>query len=291
MSLDMQAITRNELWRQGYRHAPAVLGVLLTAALAWQAAALTWKAVELLSTEPSLPPPAQINDPGSRRVETVSIESITNAHLFGQADAQPVEIAAAAADAPETRLNLKLRGILAADEPEYSRAIITSGNQDKVYAVGDTVATGTTVEGVLADRVLLRRSGRLETLRLPREIASTGGGVEYQEPVASEEVRDVSDIRAEVAADPKRLSDLIRYSPVLENGAIRGYRIYPGRDRARFAELGLQAGDIVTAVNGMSLSDPRQATEMMNSLTDASDITLTVERNGSPMTITLAASQ
>lgn len=290
MTPDLQAITRSELWRQGYRHAPLVLGVVLVVAIAWQAAALTWTIVETAVSQPSLPPPAALDSQlAAAPAERTSIDAVADAHLFGQADAQPTEIAAAAVDAPETRLNLKLRGILAADDPQFSRAIITSGNQDKVYSVGDTVAAGATVEGVLADRVLLRRSGRLETLRLPREMASSGS-VEIQEPVA-EEARDVSDIRAEVAADPRRLSDLIRYSPVLENGAIRGYRIYPGRDRARFAELGLQAGDIVTAVNGMNLSDPRQATELMNSLTDASDITLTVERNGVPTTITLAAAQ
>lgn len=88
-----------------------------------------------------------------------------------------------------------------------------------------------------------------------------------------------------------RLSELIRYSPVLESGEIRGYRIYPSRDRARFAQLGLQPGDIVTAINGTPLSDPGRAIEMLNSMTDESNLTLTVERNGAPQDIVLSPSQ
>lgn len=291
MRFDIQAINQHRYWPRINRHAPAFLTAVLLAVAAWQAAALTWLVVETATTEPALPPPASLGERyATERDARAPMQQVADMHLFGRADAPTEALAAAAVDAPETRLNLKLRGILAADEAALSRAIITAGNQDKVYSVGDNITGGAAVEAVLADRVLLRRGGRLETLRLPRESGDNGISYPQPEPRAAEPARDISDIRAEIASDPTRLSELIRYSPVLEDGSIRGYRIYPGRDRARFSQLGLQPGDVVTAINGVDLSDPRQAAEMMNSLTDASDVVLTVERGGSSQNISLSAS-
>lgn len=294
MRFDFNAIAGNSRWQQLRRNAPLLLGVALSALAAWQGAVLTWSVIETASTEPALPPPASLATASGSPAQRASMESVAAMHLFGTAESQPEALAAAAADAPETRLNLKLRGILAADPDEFSRAIISSGNEDKVYSVGGTVPGGATVEAVLADRVLLRRSGRLETLRLPRE--SADGSVTYEEraepePPAEVSQPDFSQMREEIARDPARLSELLRYSPVLENGEIRGYRIYPARDRARFSQMGLQPGDVVTAINGTPLSDPGQAMEMLNTLTDDSNIILTVERNGSQQDITLSPSQ
>src|SRR5690606_19772554 len=99
MTPDLQAITRSELWRQGYRHAPLVLGVVLVVAVAWQAAALTWTIVETAVSQPSLPPPAALDGQlAAAPAERTSIDAVADAHLFGQADAQPTEIAAAAVD-------------------------------------------------------------------------------------------------------------------------------------------------------------------------------------------------
>ncbi|HEX6929711.1 MAG TPA: type II secretion system protein GspC [Gammaproteobacteria bacterium] len=293
MLFDFNAIAGNRLWQKLRQHGPLLLGTALIIAAAWQAAVLTWSMFESATAEPVLPPPTGIASAAGTSAGRSSMASVAAMHLFGTAEAAAETLAAAAADAPETRLNLKLRGILAADPPEYSRAIISSGNDDKVYAVGAAVPGGASVEAVLADRVVLRRDGRLETLRLPREMAD--GGVTYEEPAAREEESDnradFTEIRQEIVEDPSRLSELLRYSPVLEDGQIRGYRIYPARDRAKFAQLGLQPGDIVTAINGTPLSDPGRAMEMMNTLTDASNIILTVERNGAPQDITLSPSQ
>lgn len=295
MRFDFNAMTGNQLSQQVRRRAPLLFGVLLLVAASWQAAVLTWNIIEAASAELVLPPPEKLADTGTSAAPE-SMEPVAAMHLFGTAEVQADAIAAAAIDAPETRLNLKLRGILAADEPSLSRAIISNGSDDKVYAVGASLPGGATVEAVLADRVLLRRAGRLETLRLPRE--SADGGISYAEtereaePAMDASVQDdFGDIREEIVNDPARLSELVRYSPVLEDGEIRGYRIYPSRDRARFAQLGLQPGDIVTAINGTPLSDPGRAMEMLNSMTDQSNVILTVERNGSTQDITLSPAQ
>lgn len=182
MRFDFNAIAQNSVWRTLRRRGPLLLGTVLLVLAAWQASIFTWALVETVSSEPALPAAQTLNAGSTAAPE--SMDAVVAMHLFGTAEVTTQTLAAAAIDAPETRLNLKLRGILAADEPSLSRAIISSGSDDKVYAVGASLPGGATVEAVLADRVLLRRAGRLETLRLPRE--SADGGISYAdaEPAA-----------------------------------------------------------------------------------------------------------
>lgn len=293
MPFNLNRISSHPGAQQVWRRAPLLAGLALLVLAAWQAGALTWSLVETLSTAPEMPPPVSLDLAENAPGNGVSMESVVAMHLFGTAETAPESLAAAAADAPETRLNLKLKGILAAEPAEFSRAVIGSGNEDKVYAVGASLPGGASVEAVLADRVLLRRAGRLETLRLPRE--SGDSGVRYEDPREAESndtsPEQFTQLREEIAEDPTRLAELLRYSPVLENGQIKGYRIYPSRDRAKFSQMGLQPGDVVTAINGTPLSDPGQAMEMLNTLTDESNITLSIERNGAPQDVTLSPSR
>ena len=70
-------------------------------------------------------------------------------------------------DVPETQLNLKLKGTIAASVDQESMAIIAEGNGDeKVYEIGDAIPGGASIHAIRLDRVILERAGRLEELRL-----------------------------------------------------------------------------------------------------------------------------
>src|SRR5690606_3121096 len=104
--------------------------------------------------------------------------------------------------------------------------------RERVYAIGASLPGGATVHRVLPDRVLLDRRGTLETLRLPREsVQASGTSVAPPMGGVVDNLRDVS------GADG--LTEIVRPQPVLVAGRVRGYRVYPGRDRQRFAALGL----------------------------------------------------
>lgn len=271
--------------------APALALMALTAWAAWQAADLTWQVVETALSKPVLPIAEQVNggsNAGSRRVD---IDQIANRHLFGVAADDTAQADIEAIDAPETRLNLQLQGILAAEDDAPSLAIIRSGQTEKIYARGDTVSGGARVHAILADRVILRRSGQLETLRLPR-LGDKLEGIEISdvEPERDEEPA-VLELGEPLSRDPESLSELVRYSPVMRDGSMYGFRIYPGRDRAAFVKTGLRPGDVVTAVNGTAINDPAEAANMMNSLQDADNITLTIERDGSQVSVSLNLAQ
>ena len=110
--------------------------------------------------------------------KNLTARNINQWHLFGQAQNQNTESAPAPITAPETRLNLKLNGIIASDGENTAGAIIekSPGNQE-YFALGDTISNGVTLKEVYTDRVILSRSGRLETLSLPKldiNASSTG---------------------------------------------------------------------------------------------------------------------
>jgi general secretion pathway protein C len=63
-------------------------------------------------------------------------------------------------------------------------------------------------------------------------------------------------------------------------GKLKGYKIRPGKDRKLLRKFGLKNGDVVRAVNGVSLDNPIKALEIMRDLSTASSVTLDVERRG-----------
>ena len=66
---------------------------------------------------------------------------------------------------------------------------------------------------------------------------------------------------------------------------------FAGRDRRAFASLGLRPGDLVTEINGMALNNPAQGMEAFSTLSDATQVTLTLERNGQPVSLSVDVSQ
>ena len=79
----------------------------------------------------------------------------------------------------------------------------------------------------------------------------------------------------------------MRPQPYFMGGSLRGYRVYPGRNRAQFASLGLQPGDLVMAVNGAALDDPNRGLEILRGIGQGGAVTLTVERGGQQQQITV----
>ncbi len=258
--------------------APTLVAVMLVVALAAQLAILVLK---------FLAPPAGTGVavavvPGVATGPNVA--GIVGAHLFGTAAQQAT---GDAASAPTTNLRLTLAGTLAGSEPEQGWAIIgDTAPTARVYATGATLPGGARLKAVYADRAILERNGKLESLPLPR---LAGGGapvaVSYNQGVREQSLAE--SVQALVQKEPGVISEIIRPQPVFAGGQQKGYRVYPGRNRALFASLGLMPGDLVTAVNGASLDDPNRGLETLRGIGAGGPVTLTVERNGAEQQITV----
>jgi general secretion pathway protein C len=276
-----------QLWSQASQVLPPWVVLLLVVLIAWQLAKVVWLLIP--STEPDALPPVQAVSRTSAPASGngVSIDRIADAHLFGQLSADAPVIVAEQEDAPDTQLSLELRGTISATEEHRALAIIAErGGAERVYFVGDAVPGGASLHAVQLDRVLLRRGGRLEALRLPRseELPAARRAAVAPQRAAPARAATVQEVIQQNAAG---LTEIIRPQPVFKDGRQLGYRVYPGRQRQQFAQLGLRPGDLVTQINGMGLDDPARGMEIFRSLADASSVTVTVDRNGEIETLTL----
>lgn len=225
-------------------------------------------------------------------------------------------------EAVDTQLNLVLRGVIGSNDEASARAIIANGAEAEVYAPGDElpVGRGVTLAKVLGLRVILNNNGRYESLWLyqddpnaqsaigapyvPDANASRswpdqddasandqGGG--QQQPLFVDKSPGYDPSRggspsgsADPAAEVSRtLSDVVAMSIHREGGQVVGYKIRPGRNAEQFTAAGLQADDIVTAVNGVPLTSPGKVMEIYKNMSNATSASLEIKRGGSVLSV------
>ena len=94
-----------------------------------------------------------------------------------------------------------------------------------------------------------------------------------------------------ISDNASRITDIMRLAPHIEEGQMIGFRLQPGRDRDTFEALGLQAGDVVTDINGTVLNDPTAGLQVFQALGEATMANVTVMREGVPQVIVIDTTQ
>jgi general secretion pathway protein C len=281
------------MWLKASSSLPPWVALLLVAAIAWQMAKMFWLLFPAGEAHAPLAVPAADAQPVAANGPTARSWDI-NGNLFGEYNATAAAVEEVQEEIPETQANLELRGVIPLAPPAETESIAIiaeKGGDEKVYTVGDEVQRGLTLNAVYADRVVFRRGGRLEELRLPRADESAGAPTRARTSRTTAPQARVASLREVISDSPTRLTDVIRPQPVFRDGKQKGYRVYPGRQRQMFTQLGLRPGDMIVQINGMALDDPARGMEVFRSLGDATQVSVTVERNGQPQVLTLDTSQ
>jgi len=222
-----------------------------------------------------------------------SLSTVPALHVFGEADVKPI-----ASDepisAPETRLRLVLHGVFASSNSKKSMAIIAEKNgKDNSYFIGDSLPGNATLHEVYADRVILKRLGKLETLRLKEPASKAEIGRSSQSSRAtsrSSRMRGSSKLKNMqelYKTDPQKVFSQLRITPVSKDGTINGYR-FSHNDRALMREMGLTSRDVITAVNGVSVSDSGKLFAMMKDIETSQEVNLTILRNGRTQNVVIS---
>jgi general secretion pathway protein C len=92
--------------------------------------------------------------------------------------------------------------------------------------------------------------------------------------------------REDVQAAFSQLEDLstqARVVPAFKEGQARGFKMFAIRPHSLFAKLGLQNGDVLQRINGLSLSTPETAITAFQSLREARHVEVDLERGGAPV--------
>ncbi len=267
--------------------------VLLIVLIAYSAARLTWQWAYTPQTEVSRSPLTQQATTRQQAGTATPLQGIAALHLFGQANTRQVKkTSVTPISAPETRLRLILHGAFASTNPDDSIAIIAEkGKKDKIYRNGDALPSGATLHQIYADRVILSRNGKLETLRMVRRRADAGISKSTALPARQADIvqpatRRVKDVRRLLKKDPTKLWQQIRITPVMNDGQIQGYH-FNHNDPQLMRDLGLQPKDVITAINGTSVKDMGSVMKIMNGIDDMRELNLDIMRHGVPKTINI----
>ncbi len=271
------------------RRMALVVNVMLITLIAWQVADLTWQLIPSDSTTSQSAQTASLAT--GNKVEKPSMANVVVLHLLGESKSSAGKKPTGPIKAPDTHLRLTLHGVFASDNPELSLAIISENKgKDKTYRQGDSLPNGVLLHEIYADRVILSRNGKFETLRLIRKQANIKVSSRSSAllPGSSElhQSARITQFKKNYKKDPQSLWKQIRISPVMKNGRIEGYR-FSHNDRALMKDLGLQPQDVITAINGTTVTDTAQLMEMMGNINNMSELNLSLRRNGQTKDITV----
>ncbi|MGF1769412.1 type II secretion system protein GspC [Enterovibrio makurazakiensis] len=264
---------------------------LLIIVLAWTLGRLVWSWV-MPPTVDALSTAAVITQSG-QQAPAYQLNDLASRHFFGRFSekAAPVKKKPEpVVDAPRTRLNLTLVGLVASSEPERGLAVIANRGAQKTYGVGEAIeGTRVILRQVLNDRVILRNNGNDEALMLAGvDYSKTTQQPKRNSPTASRPAvnsrdtgrADLTKVKAEILSNPQSLLKYITLSQEQGEDGLIGYRLGPGSDSRLFKEAGLQPGDVAVGINGADLTNPAEMNRIWQSLSDASEISLTVQRGG-----------
>ena len=168
------------------------------------------------------------------------------------------------------------------------------------------------------DRVILRRNGRLEYIKLenslsgaPTLTSTLAAPARPSAPVGrppspsaadaarrskqqaargseKEPVREVAENQFELQAgaveaalaDPEKLARGAKVVPNYKNGKASGIKLVGIRSDSIYSTLGIQSGDVVQSINGVKIKNQAHAFELMQKLRGAKSATIEVERRG-----------
>jgi general secretion pathway protein C len=266
-----------------------LINLLLAAFLGYQAVFAGLQGYKPLNnaTPAALPKSSSASTVASSTEPTpLNLSPVLDARLFGEASQTNNSAARTTQIPPDTKLSLKLLGIYHNPDPQQSLAMIsTAENKSGLYHIGKAVSNGAVLSEVHPKYVILQRGDRYETLRL------LGAGNPTLNPVAPQNAnkpspaRQLGNLQRQLATNPEALGKLLRVDPANENGKFIGFKLSAGQDPSLMAQFELQAGDILTSVNGIELDSPLKGFSIVQQLSTANQVTLQIMRQGQMRTL------
>jgi general secretion pathway protein C len=191
---------------------------------------------------------------------------------------------------------------------QHSSAVLRDNDTKFVgaFRAGEKVK-GATITGIDETRIHFDNQGKVEYLDLleiegqpaptPAPAAPTaaaaaapGGDALSQEldrgiKKTGEHTYDITRSTLEsVLGNMSLLSRSARIVPEIRDGKAAGFRLYSVRPEGPFAKIGMQNGDVISAINGLEITSPEKALEVYAKLKSASHLSVGLERNGQRIT-------
>jgi general secretion pathway protein C len=301
----METLLRKYLW------AIDLVVIAICAVFCARASATAIESTIAGLTPPPKPAPRTFALASQQTVYTKDFEEILKRNVFCSTcppilpPPTPTDTGPPTPAAPQkTSLPLKLLAIMFAPapaDPRWSMAIIRD-NEAKTagpYAINDKIRDAV-VTDISATRVDLDVSGRKEYMELfdtapaPAPVAAPVA-VASADPLTAELQRGIKKTGENnyevqrgtvdsLLGNMSALSRAARIVPEIKDGRAAGFRLFSVRPDGPFAMIGLQNGDVISAINGLEMTSPDKALEVYTKLKTASHLSVGLERNGQKIT-------
>ena len=158
-----------------------------------------------------------------------------------------------------------------------SAIIATPDGVQSSFAVGDEIVPGVKLKMVAYDNVTIDRGGVDEQLFLDQSVVATVAQPSVRAPESLAELSTAKSLQGSIDAAPR-----------MNGGALTGLTLKPKGDGALFRSAGLESGDVLTAINGKTLTSLSD----VNQMTAGADgtVSLQIERAGRTMTLSAKTS-
>ena len=244
----------------------------------------------LYEPDPVIAPSAVSVQPGQTRRYDFSSDPFT------KADVAPIEEEEIlTSDAPETSLDLKLKGVAT----DGAASIALPGGTEKNFRIEDEIMNGVTLDDIGKDFVTLNVNGEIQKLSLERS-QSTQNGDSVIKTAPKADVTKISTTSPQNASrrnisvssssvNAQTLLNQINISPDfgLENGqkVQRGFKINP-KSGVDLSAYGLKSGDVLTRIGPLQLNTERLDFQtLQNLISQGAAQDVEILRNGNPVTI------
>ena len=218
-------------------------------------------------------------------------------------------------------LDMKLTGCMVARDPAFSLALMSDGSskQTHIASVGDMLLGEAEVVEIRRDRIILKRNGRREYIRLEGSIGGKPSSTVLASatplstyPPAATDLKRVArpkpdfnaDAKAKKAAkkgvkevgknkfvldrkslnnqlsDPAKLAKQAKIVPNYKNGKNHGIKLATVAPGSVYSKIGIQSGDIVLSIDGKKITSQAKALELLDGMRNSSSAQIEIERRG-----------
>jgi general secretion pathway protein C len=288
----LQGMTTNPLIKGVVDKLPNILNVILVVILGYWASHFVWVFAPENTTQAVPTNQPRVSNASQANQNVFYGAQVANKNLFGTANAPAPE---KTQELATSRLNLKLIGVLAHTPAEKALAIISSGSgKENVFGIGEKLPGNATLVEVYPYYIVIERQGRREKIELPKDsnisLASSSPSRNTRSPARATSSNQAipptraRQIRQDFLSNPGKVMNLVNISQERQNGKLLGYKVNPKGDPSLFYELGLQDGDVITAVNGIPISNQRA----LSGLRNAGRYDVTVLRGGAEAAVSVS---
>lgn len=278
---DRTGVSVADVWRLLLRSAGPLIRIgelCLAALIAFFLARLVWIAVEPGGAVMGVQPMGEVFRQAPGGVSPALSGDMSLLTTFNPFAREGV-VADVVQDAPETKLNLVLKGVRASADGTGVAMIVTPNNRLNIFAPGETILDGVVLDRVYGDRVTLRKDGQIEALLMSSGADRLSVLSSPDDPAPKASTNSAAGDDGLISTTASDFLANLAINPVHRGQEFTGYEINSRGDAALLERSGLKPGDIVLSVDGVSIATIGPG-DLAMKLSSSRKVRLRLDRDG-----------